>query len=174
MNQEIEQASPRAVGIKYGIVSGLLGIIFFIVIDVTGNAGNQSVSWLGLLITIAVLILAHREFKGTGDGHMEYKEGVGIGFWVGLIGSVISGIFTFIYVTTINTEYVTFLQDQQRMELEKQNMSDAQIDQAMEIASIFVSPGALLGFTLFFGILFTVILALIISAITKNSRPELI
>ncbi len=174
MEQEIEAPSTRSIGIKYGIISGLLGIIFFIVVDVTGNAGNQSISWLGLIITIAVMVLAHREFKNNGDGFMEYKQGLGIGLWQGVIGSAISSIFTFIYVIAINTEYIDMLKEQQRFNMEEQGMSDAQIEQAMDISGIFMSPGALLGFGLFFGILFTLIIALIVSAITKKSRPELI
>jgi hypothetical protein len=173
MSEEHELPTTKSIGIKYGLVSGLLGIIFFILIDVTGNAGNQTIQWLGLLITAAVVFLAHREYKNLGDGYMEYKQGVGIGAWIGLVGAIISNIVTYIYISFINTEYISFIRDQQRMAMEEQGMSDAQIDQAMDMSESFTSAEALVIFGLVFGVLFTVIIALIVAAITKNSRPEL-
>ena len=105
---------------------------------------------------------------------MEYKQGVGIGAWIGLFGSLIAQSFVFIYASFINTAYTDTLLDIQRMKLEDDGMSDSQIDQTMEITGLFMSPGAMLGLGLFFGVLFTVIIALIVSAIMKKSRPELI
>ncbi len=174
MEEEIELPSLRSIGVKFGIIAGLLGIMFTIVIDVTGNLGNQGLQYSGLIITLAVVFFAHREYKNNGDGFMNYGQGVGIGAWIGLVGSVISSVFTYVYVSFINTEYVSTLKDIQRMKMEEQGLSDAQIDQAMEITGAFMTPVALLGMGLFMGVLFTVIIALIVSAFTKKARPELV
>jgi hypothetical protein len=173
--EEQELPSTRSIGIKYGVISALIGIITVVIIDFAGLVGNSAVQWGGTLITLVILFLAHKEFKDQGDGFMEYKEGLGIGVWFALIGSVISSAFMGIYTSFINPQYSANLLELQRIEMEEQGtMSDAQIEQALEITSKFVSPLGITITSLIFGFIITFIIALILSAITKKSRPEMI
>jgi len=57
--------------------------------------------------------------------------------------------------------------------LMERGLSDAQIEQAMEIQGKFLTPEMILVMGLFFGILFGFIVALIVTAITKKTNPEL-
>ncbi|MDH5608842.1 MAG: DUF4199 domain-containing protein [Cyclobacteriaceae bacterium] len=171
-----EQNSPSTMstGIKWGLIAGLASIILFIAIDFSGQVGNKALSSIGFLVSIALLILAHREYKSDGDGFMEYGQGVGIGFWMGAVSAFLSSSFTYLYVTIINPAYMDTIKDIQQMEMEKRGMSDAQIEQAMEMSGFFTGPLAMFIFGLLGGVLITVILSLIVSAFTKKGRPEMI
>lgn len=170
--EENSQVSTRSIGIKYGLISALIGIIFFILMDFLGLQGNRAAQWSGLIVTAVIIYFAHREYKSIGDGYMQYGQGVGIGVWVGLVGSVISATFTFIYVKYINPGYLEVIRQQQIMQMEERGMSDAEIERAMEMSENFSGPGAMFIFGIIFGFILTLIIALVISAITKNNRPE--
>lgn len=165
--------SVKSVSIKYGLIGALVGIIYFIILDFAGQAGNQALGYAGMIFTIILIVLAHKEFKNDGDGFMSYKQGLSIGTLMSLIGSAIQGVFTYVYVSFINSEFLDVIKEQQVMEMEKRGMSDAEIEQAMEIAGAFMGPVAMMIFTIFFGVLFGFILSLIISAFTKKESPEL-
>ena len=81
--EEKSDVSKRSVAIKWGAISGLLAIIIFVIQDFTGLAGNQSYSWIVMVISLAIgvtiLIMAQKEFINGGDGYMTYGEGLGIG-----------------------------------------------------------------------------------------------
>lgn len=162
----------KGISLKYGVISALVGIIYFIVLDLSGQAGNQKLGYIGLIFTAVIIYLAHKEFLKNGDGYMSYKQGLGIGTLLSLVGAGINSLFSFVYVQLINPAFLDVIREQQIMEFEKRGMSDAEIDQAMKIAEMFSGPTAMLLFGIFFGTLFGFILSLIISAITKKNNPE--
>lgn len=172
--EEQAQVTTKSVGIKYGLIAALISIILFILIDFLGMVGQSWTQWVGILITAVIIFLAHKEFKSEGDDFMSYGQGVGIGVWIGLISSVLGSVFTYIYVKFINPGYMDFIREQQIMGMEERGMSDAEIEQAMKMAESFSGPEAILIFGIIFGFIFTLIAALIVSAVTKNSRPELV
>lgn len=171
-NEETKDVSIKSVALKYGLIYGLLSIIFFIAIDFSGQAGNQSLSWFGLLITAVVMYFAHKEFIRDGDGYMNYGQGLGLGTLMSLIGATISSIFTYVYIQFVNPTFLENVKQAQIIAMEEKGMSDTQIEQAMKISENFTGPTAMLIFGIVFGVFFGFIIALIISAITKKTRPE--
>ena len=69
-----------------------------------------------MIITIVIIFLAHKYYKDNGDGFMSYGQGIGIGFWIGLVSAVISSIFTYIYAKFIDPSFITtFVKKQLRI-----------------------------------------------------------
>jgi hypothetical protein len=58
-------------------------------------------------------------------------------------------------------------------QLEQQGLSSEQIDQAMEIASRFATPGLTFLFSIIVYVVCGFVFSLIISAIIKTSKPQL-
>ena len=107
-------------------------------------------------------------------GFMNYGQGIGIGFWIGLISSVISSIFNYIYAKFIDPTFITTIREKAIEDMEAKGQSQEQIDAAMKFIDMFTSAEAILFFGLFFGILFTIIVALVISIFTQKPRAETI
>jgi hypothetical protein len=167
--------TTRSTGIRYGIIAGFVGIAYFLILTTAGVDLSQGFGrWGGLLITIVVVFLAHKYYKENGDGFMTYGQGIGIGFWIGLISAVISSIFNYIYAKFIDPTFVTMMREKAIEDMEAKGQSQEQIDAAMKIVDMFMTPEAMLFFGLFFGILFTIIIALVISIFTQKPRPETI
>jgi len=168
------KATVRSIALKYGLILGLIGIIYFILLDFMGQAQNQSWNYLGLIFSIVAFYFAYREYKEDGDGYMSYSQGLGIGTLASLFSSIISGVFTIVYINFINSSFMENMKQMQIAKLEEQGMSDAQIEQAIPMMEMFTSPVAMFIMIIIFGTFFGFLVALIMSAIFKKSNPEAI
>ena len=172
---EEEKTTVGKVALKHGLILGLISIIYFIVINFLGEAGKGGVwSYLGIIFSIGVIYLGHKAFKDEGDGFMSYKQGLGIGTLISLYAAILSSIFTFIYVSFVDDLMLQNIREQNIAEMEARGLSPAQIDQAMQFSSIFMSPGFILIMGVIMGTLLGFILSLVIGAITKNPNPQMI
>src|SRR5690606_22978283 len=108
-----------------------------------------------------------------GDGYMSYGQGVGIAFWYGLISSGISSVFMYIYIKFVDPTFMDAIKDQQLEAFEKQGMSEAQIEQAMQFSSMFNTAEAFFVMGLFGGIILSVLIGLIVTIFTQKKSPEM-
>jgi amino acid transporter len=167
------QVTTRSTGIRYGLISGLISIAFFVIMNIAGMSTQEGPGrWIGLVITGVIIFLAHKYYKDNGDGFMTIGQGTGIGFWLGLISSVISSVFTYIYIKFIDPSFIQQILDKQREAFEQRQMSEDQIDQAMQMTEKFTTPEVILGMGLFFGVIIVTIIALIIALFTQKKNPE--
>ena len=172
-DEEFEQTTVKQVSIKWGLISGIVSIAFFMIINFADLVGNNAVNWLGMIPFIIIVFLAHNEFKKEGDGFMSYGQGLGIGAFLAGIGAVLSGAFTYVYTKFIVPDYNQQLMDKMVEQWEEQGLTDEQIDVSMGILSKFQNPELAFVIGIIGAIFFGFILSLIIAAITKNNNPDL-
>ena len=170
--QSSEVVTTRSTGIRYGVIAGIISIFYFVGLSMAGVDMQGPAQWAGIIITIVVLFLAHKYYKENGDGFMSYGQGIGIAFWMGLVSSVISSVFTFIYVSFIDKSFIENAKDLQIEKMQEQGMSEAQIDQAMQFSSFFFTPTSMLIMGLIMGVIFTVIVGLIVTIFTQKKDPQ--
>ena len=103
---------------------------------------------------------------------MSFGQGLGIGTLIAVISSFISSIFTFIYVSFINTNMIDAIREKSIADMEESGRSQAEIDQAMPFVEMFTSPTAMLIMGVLMGILFGFIASLLVTIFTKNQDPE--
>lgn len=170
---DIEKQTTRQTGIRYGLILGVISIAYFVVLSATGVSMTEGFGrWGGLVFTIVIFFLAHKYFKENGDGYMSIGQGVGIAFWTSLVSAVISNAFTFIYVKFIDESFIQVLKDKQYDEFVQKGMSDAQIDQAVNMSAAFMTPTMIAIFGLIGGIIIGLIIGLIISLFTQKKDPN--
>ncbi len=167
MEQQVSLPTVRSVGIKWGLISALVSILFFLILIIAGaNAFDNKWGWIGSIFTIVLMVLAHREFKQQGDGFMSYGQGLGIGFWMALVATALGGLFTYVYANLIDPATMENFYELQRLQMEERNMPDEQIEIALEwTRKLFWVMYA------FGGILVTLIIALIVSIFTQKKNP---
>ena len=171
LNQSAD-ASVKTVAVRYGIITGIVTVIYSLILYMTELNNNKWLSFISTAILIVGIVLAHRYFKSLNSGYMSYGQGLGIGSLLSVIVGVFSGIFMYVYLKFIDSTVIERMQEAQYIEMEKRGMSEEQMEQAIQLSQKMTGPEmmvvwAILG-TLFFGF----ILSLIISAITKHTRPE--
>ncbi|SMB97854.1 hypothetical protein SAMN00120144_2243 [Hymenobacter roseosalivarius DSM 11622] len=165
--------STTSFGLRYGLLTGIVSVIYSFILLAANMEQNTALSLLSLVILVGGIFLAHKKYKENNSGFMSYGQGLGIGTLVSLISGLLGGIFRYVYMEFIDPSAAQRTIEQTRAKMEEAgNMSDAQIDQAIQMSQRFASGPlgiavAIIG-SAFIGFLIT----LIIAAITKHNRPE--
>lgn len=171
MEEENEKISIKQLAFKWGPILALISFSYFLVMVLTGNSQNQLLSSLGLIFSIAIIVMAHKSFKEEGNGFMSYGEGFKIGTMISVVSAPISGLLTYVYIKFLDESYMQLVKDKAIMDMEKRGMGDEQIEQAMEVASFFMSPEFIFFMAIIAGIIMGMIISLIISIFTRNPDP---
>lgn len=165
-----ERPSISSLGMRYGGIVGLIGVIISVVIFITTSSTQSPAQYLGIVVLIIGIVMAHREFKNTGNGFMSFGEGFKLGFMVVLISSIISSIFSYVYLKFIDDSILLQAKEQALMEMEKKGVGAD--NPAAGMVDFFASAEAILVMGLIGSVIFGVIISLIIAAITKKEEPE--
>lgn len=168
-----EKATISQVGLRYGIILGLIFIVYGMLLQFLDMATNQALGYINYAILAVGLVMAFRAFMEGGDGYMSLGQGIKIGMLISLISGVFSGIFTYLYIKFVDDSIMTKIMDMQIQKMEEQGMSDDQIDKAMEIAGKFMTAELIPVYAVL-GMLFAgFIISLIVAAIMKKTNPTL-
>ncbi|HLT81599.1 MAG TPA: DUF4199 domain-containing protein [Cyclobacteriaceae bacterium] len=160
--------TTRGIGTKYGLYAAGFGIFFFFVLVFTGqNVFDNKWGFVNLPVSILILVLAHREFKQSGNGFMSYGQGVAIGFWMTLVSLVIGFLIQWAYISFVEPEVMERFYELQRIQLEDSGMPDSQIDTVQSGTRRFFWV-----FGFFAALFFGVLLAVIVSIFTQKKNPQ--
>lgn len=165
--------TTTAAGLRYGLLTGLVSIIFTFVLFAIGQEGNSGLASIAFAILIIGIVLAHKAFKATNEGYMSYGQGLGIGVLAGGINGFLSTVFSYVYRTFIDPDMVARMMDQMRTKLEATgSMSEAQIEQMVNASTKYTTGAIGLAIGIVSGFFMGLVFSLVIAAITKNARPE--
>jgi hypothetical protein len=160
-------------GLVWGAILGFLGIIYNVILYMLDQNMNQTLSILGILITIVVLIIGVRSFRdNVRGGVLPFGPAFQFGFIVVLVSSVIGIIYSYILWTVIDPDIIGKIKDMQMEKMLEQGVPEEALDQAMAIAGKFTTPLMMTIMGLFSAVLMGTIVALIIAAIFKKNEPE--
>lgn len=168
------QRAPGIAGIatKYGLIQGVLSFVVFLVGALAGLRQNWVSSVVNIALLIVLMVLAHREFKKGHEGMMTYPQGLGSGTLLSVVAAVIASVFTYVYVSYVNTGYLAAAMEAQRAALEQRGITGAQAEQAMTITSAIMTPVGIVVTSLISGVIVGFIVALIVSIFTQKADPR--
>lgn len=168
----MEKPSTARIALKWGIISAIISVVFTIILY---NFDLWKMVWVsvtfGLLITVVVLVLASKEFKGLNEGFMTFGQGFGMSMLIIAVSGLISNAFNQLYINVIDTGMLDKIKDFQEEMYIKQGLSDEQIEMALQQAERFSSPGMQFLFSILGSLFFGLIISLIVAAIMKKERP---
>ncbi len=168
-----EKTTVSKIGLRYGIIAGLVLIIYSLILQLLGMATNKALGYITYVFLIVIVVLAHKAYKENGDGYMTLGQGLGIGMLISLISGVFSGIFSYIYLKFIDDSMIAQMMDMQIEAMEKQGLDDKTIEQAMEMTEKFMTPELIPLFAVIGMLFFGFIISLIVSLFTKKANPSL-
>lgn len=172
---ETQKTSPKDIMIKYGILLGIVSILLNVILYVTNNhlSPHWSIGVLGFSINIAIVVIALKAFRKENGGFMKLSEALKIGLGIALIAALLGVVYTYLLTTVIEPTYMEQVMSAQRDAMIEQNpdMTQAQLDQAAEISSMFSGKGVIIAFQIIGGLFFGFIIALIAGLILKKENP---
>lgn len=167
------QPSVISVALKYGLLTGVLYVVFAFINFLTESYGNFFITlFVSLVISVTGIVLAMREFKKLNNGYMTFVQGLGLGMIVSVIAGIISGLFNLIYVEYIDPSITEKIIDASIEQMAAfgvdESVLDEQRDKILAEQTPFKQFTSALSNAAFGGL----ILSLIISAIMKHKHPE--
>lgn len=148
------------------IISGLL-IIYSMFLTFMDLTGNQALGYISMLILLAGVIYFITQYGKSVDYTASFGKLFAYGFKATAVATIVVIAFQVLFFM-IFPEYKDKMLDISREQMLKQgNLSDAQIDSALEMVKKFFWPG-LIGGVLFFNLFSGAIASLIGAGITKK------
>ncbi|WP_426060283.1 DUF4199 domain-containing protein [Hymenobacter sp. B1770] len=176
MEAHSQQATPLAVGIRYGLLLALTALLVDFLTRIAGFSfvvyGTAAfVGWL--IVSIAWIITAHKAFKNANGGYMQIGQGLTIAVVMLLLSGVVSGFFNYVYLHYIDLDFLERMKQDMVDFMERNNIPDEQIEKSTaRIGEMKTGLGrALLG-GLSSGLASGVIIGLLVSAFTKRNPSE--
>ena len=162
--------------IKFGLISGAIGVLFNLVMYITGinrTPSGQTIQWLSIIIPITCMYMAIKTYRDEiGNGWITFGKAFNQAFRVGVVGGLIGSVYHFLYLKFIDPTYVDYLMQLQLEKLTERGMDDATIEQAMKQTAPFMSPPVQLGFAIVISFFIAAALGLIMAGIMKKPNPE--
>ncbi|MFD2512595.1 DUF4199 domain-containing protein [Pontibacter locisalis] len=131
----------QKVSIKYGIMVGIVHMIYFMLMWALGLTDVVELSFFSGIFLIIGIVMAIKSFKRAKNGVIAYFQGLGIGATVGAVSSALLALFLVVFVNVLETDYLESLQ------------ASALFPESLSILSLFVLtivygtvPGLLVAF----------------------------
>ncbi|MGB0896839.1 MAG: DUF4199 domain-containing protein [Flavobacteriaceae bacterium] len=162
--------STKNIALNYGLTLGFTTILISVItyiMDMPLETGWIS-GLLGIVVMIALIVLGIKKYKTGNGGFISLSQALKVGIAIALIGGIIGSIYQLVFLSYIDPEYLSRVQELQIEQALENNpeMSNEQIQMMREMGSKFSSPwisfaGALIG-NLLFGFIFSLIGGLIL------------
>ncbi len=170
------QPSVKKNMINYGILLGIVSVLINVIMYVTNNhlQPHWAVQLVGFFVFIGVVVIAHKTYKKENGGYMNLATALKIGLGIALISAIIGVIYTYLLMNVIEPTYMDQVMElQQEVMLENSpNMSQEQIDTAIEMSKKFSGPGIVIAFQLIAALFFGFIISLVSGLILKKDNPN--
>jgi len=160
---------------KYGLICGLVYIIFGMVSILIGSESQQNpvlsvLLGLGVVaVTFFVIFYGVKEFRDeVNGGSLSIGEAVKLGALIALIAALLAAAYTLFYNYVIDPGLTDRMMDAAREQLEERGMTDEQIDQAMGWSEMFRNPTLGAAFSVVWYSLWGLVKGLISGAILKQ------
>ncbi len=172
---ETAQTQAKKFILNYGVLLGILSVLMGVVTYVTNAHLQPSMIYniIGFLILIVVIILGIKAFKFENAGYLTLGESLKVGVGIALIGGLFSALWMLILMNFLEPDYMAQMADIQRETISEQNpnLTDQQLDSAMEMAAKFSSPWISMAIVIVGNMFLGLIISLIAGLVMKKENP---
>lgn len=166
-----ETKTPQDIIIRYGVLGGLVSIIYGIMSNLLGlsNPGSGlGMVLLGMVLSLSIyagfLVAAVKKHREEDlRGYITFKRAFSVAFYTALIMGVMSSLFQMIYINFIDPSFIDGALEYSRNMMENMGLNEEQMEEAMERAREGYKPvrfliSAIIG-TAFLGALTSLVVA---------------
>jgi hypothetical protein len=110
--ESMATTSIQSIGVRYGIISAVAMIAYFLVINLLGLQDSEIIRFGSNIFILLAVVMAIGTLKRSYDAlnkETPYLPGLAIGFLVGLLGSGLYAAFILIHAIFISPDYAGVL-----------------------------------------------------------------
>jgi len=158
--------------LKFGFILAIFQIVYFLVAYVLDmQDGGSGSFFISLIIAFGIFFFGTKNFREKAlDGYISFGKAFGHSFLIGLFGYIISSIFSFIFYTLIDNEYLNQMFLKAVDELDGKNIPEQAYDQSVKWMEMMFTPTAMLIMGILIGLLISLIVSLIVAAVVKKEQ----
>lgn len=165
-------SSTTRTALKFGLITSIGLVGFFITIELVNPALNNTVGFLYSIIHILGIVYGILEYRKLNEGFISYVQGLGLGLSLSAVSGFVLGLSQLLYYRLISDSTLQYVLKVSRAELEKNpDVKDDFIDAYMDMMAKIITPEGMFLITLFSYLIGGLVLSLIISAILQKKRP---
>ena len=173
---ETQNASVKKIALNYGILLALLSIVLAVFSYVTDNHIDRP-WWLSVISTVVMIVIivyGLKAFKKDNGGFLSIGESIKVGLAISLISGIIYAIYSYIFVTIIEPDFVTQMLQftEEKIITDNPDITEAQLNMTMDMTEKFMGPMMMTAFAIIGSLFFGFIISLISGMILKQKRPE--
>ncbi|QLE02158.1 DUF4199 domain-containing protein [Galbibacter sp. BG1] len=171
---ENTQPTTGKYALQYGLLLGGISVVFGLMLYFADMHYQQGIPTLviSLVIMLAVILIALKQFKKANGGYMTFGEALKIGIGLCLIGGIIGMLFNLLLSNVIDPDMVEKQLEIARAKMVDYGMTPEQIESQLEMSRKFSGPLIQAAFGLLGSIFFGFILTLVPALIMKKSKSE--
>jgi len=156
-----------------GLILGLAGVVYSLVIYFLDLSLNKTQGYVFLVIEAVILYFLLKSYRDNfKHGQITYGESMGAGVIICLYYAIIMAVFTYILYTMIDTGLISKQMALAEEMMQKKGYPQEAIDAGMKIQSKIMKPEIMAPFSIFFNMLFGVVISLLVSIfIRKEGNP---
>lgn len=169
---ENQPVPTKNVIINYGIYLGIASVLISVLVYALGMQYDQDwkMGSIGIIAMAVIIFLGIKKYKEFNNGYLTVGQALKTGVGIALIGGIISVIYSFIFMTFIEPDFManTMAKAEQQMIEKFPNLTDEQIEMQIEMMQKFSTPAITSAFSLIGSLFFGFVISLISGLIQKN------
>ena len=156
-----------------GLILGLAGIVYSLVMYFLDLSLNKTQGYIFMIIMALLLFFLLRSYRDNYlHGQITFGQSFGAGVIICLYYTIIMGIFTYLLYTVIDTGLTDKQLAMAEEMIQKKGLPQEAVDAAMKIQHKIMRPGIMTPISMFFNMLWGVILSLLVSIfVRKEGNP---
>lgn len=173
------EEKPKSIamnGITYGIITGVIIILYSLILYLFNQNLNPALTWIGYLFLVGGMVWGTLDYrKKVSGGYMTYGKAFSASFMIVLFSAILTAVYTFLFFQVIAPDAVQDVIDMSRQQaLERSpGMSDEELDRAMEMGSFFMTPIWMAVYSMIGQIIIGAIIALITSFFLRKEDKSM-
>ena len=168
---EEKPKSSTSNALIYGLITGVVMTVYSLILYLFNLHLNKYLGYISFLILIAGMAYGTIQFRNkVMNGFISYGKAYSSGFMIALFAGILGAIYSFIFYKFIAPDVVREILDMARQNIMARGpeMTDEQIEQAMNMTSKFMTPPLMSIFFLLYCLIIGAIGGLITSAFIKK------
>lgn len=160
--------------IKWGILGGVLSILYTYLTVLLGVYGNKVIGFFNLVILIVIIILCTREYYKKKPNSI-YGIGIGLGALVGLLTTLLYCAWYYLLLAYFKPGLVfdSLNTPALRQEFKAEGLSGEEITKAIELMAVWISPGKQVIVILVVNLAVSIFIAIVATIIVRKSNKKL-
>ena len=170
-----EKVNVWKANLTNGLILGLIGIVYSLVMYFLDLSANQAQGWIFMLIQFVILFYLIKSYRDNYlHGMITFGQGLGAGMVIIVYYSIISAIFAYLLFKFIDTGLIDKQIALAEEKMLERGMPQASIDAGMAIQKKIMIPEIMAPISIFGNVFMGLIMSLIAAAFVRKEGNPLI